>query len=320
MKYLVALVPVIVLFPLLAVAQGITSQLTPTNHLVLNPPQPEPGELVTVSLDDYAGGFFGAQVTWRFNGEVIPDATNERSITVVAGGPGRTATVEAVLALPQGGTETLSESFTPAYLDVIIEPQTRVPDWYLGRSMPSIGSQVNVTALVNDGTFRDPASLVYTWQVNNRVLDAGPVRGRNKMSFTTPRGDNFLLSVTVSDISGQTVASKIMRVNSVLPSLTYYEQHPLYGSTERPVSASTPIIGNTITLQAEPYNLDIRVYNNPDVAVWEIDSLETTNGTRNPYEITLQQGTVSGQTKVEFHVRSLQEVLQGSRDTTYVTF
>ena len=86
------------------------------------------------------------------------------------------------------------------------------------------------------------------------------------------------------------------------------------------MDSNTPTIGNTMTIQAEPFFLDTRVYNDPDVAEWEINSLKTDNGARNPYEITLQRAVTAGQTNVNFHVRSLQEVLQGSEDSITINF
>lgn len=301
---------------------GITGldQFLPQNTLVVSPPHPEPGQTVVVSVDDYSGGGFGSQITWRLNGETIDIATNRRNVQFTAGLVGTTDVVEAVLESPQGITQVLREEVTPVYLDVILEPQTRVPDWYQGRSMPTIGSQINATALVNDGSFIDPAALVYTWRVNRNVLDAGPVRARNRMSFATPRGEDFLLSVSVSRLNGEVVASKVFEVLTSEPTLRFYEQHSLFGSKQSPVGASLPVSGNTVTLLAEPYHLDSRVYNNPDVATWEIDRIETSNGSRNPYEITLQSGSRGGQTSVNFHVRSLQEVLQGSEDTILIDF
>lgn len=309
----------ILFLPVVALAQDF-SGIAQQNHLVVDPPFPEPGQTVSISVNDYSGGLFGAQISWQRDGEVIPDSINQRSVEIEAGELGVTERIAAVFTAPNGSTETLSTTLRPVYLDIIIEPQTRVPDWYLGRGMPTLGSQINATALVNDGTMLDPAGLVYTWQVNQTVLDSGPVRGRNRMSFETPRGNNFLLNLTVTRATGETVASQLKSVEVGQPTLRFYEQHALYGSQQFPITQSTALIGNSIKLQAEPFNLDTRVYNDPDVAVWEINRYETDNGSRNPYEITLQRTSASGATDIKFHVRSLQEVLQGAEDNIVINF
>lgn len=309
--------------PLSVGAQGefdLAELNAPQHKLVVDPAYPEPGQAMTVKLDDYAGGVFGANITWRYNGEIVPDSTNLRSIELEAGALGSTNVIEAILDTPTNGQQSLRKEITPIYLDVIIEPQTRVPDWYAGRPMPSFTSQVNATALVNNGSFLDNQGLVYTWQVNRKVLDAGPVRARNKMSFVTPRGRDMIVSVTVAEAAGDIIASKAKRVTIASPELAFYEQHSLYGSQERPIDSSVSLIGNNLTIKAEPFFLDTRVYNDPDIALWEINAVETANGALNPYEITLQRSGGTGQTAVNFHVRSLQEVLQGAESNIRINF
>lgn len=292
----------------------------PEIGITLSPSYPSPGEVVTASLDDYAGGVFGAQINWSYNGEPILDATNERQIQFIASSAGVESIIEAELILAQGGSQIIRESIRPVFMDIIIEPQTRVPDWYLGRALPSLGAQVNATVLLNDGSFINPQNVVYTWRLNKNVLEGGPVRGGNQMAFSTPRGRSMVLSVTAADTAGEVIASRLILVNAVTPELAFYEKHTLYGQRQLPIDGQTSVIGNVLTLKAEPFFLDTRVYNNPDVSEWEINRQSTDNGIQNPYEITLQRGATSGQTLVNFHVRSLQEVLQGAEEAIVVNF
>jgi hypothetical protein len=323
MRLRVLLVALVILFPsAVATAQFDAAQFseTPQIAITLNPSNPSPGDLVTASLDDYAGGVYGSEITWRYDGEVVPGAVNQRQIQFVAGDAGTDTTVEATLALPIGGTQTLQAIVSPVYMDIIIEPQTRVPDWYAGRALPSLGSQINATVLLNDGSFIDPQSVVYTWRVNNKVIEGGPIRAGNKVAFPTPRGGGVTVSVTATKSTGETIASRAVSVGIVLPELSFYEKHTLYGMKSSPVTATTPLVGSILTLQAEPFFLDSRVYNNPDVAQWEINSVRTDNGSNNPYEITLRSTGQNGRMNVNFHVRSLQEILQGSEASVAINF
>jgi len=321
MRNLFLFVSLLLILPAVSLAQGFGATLGgQQNSLVIEPAYPAPGDIVEVQLNDYAGGLFGSRITWYYNGEVVADSTNQRTVEVVAGNLGQAGTVEAVLTPANGAPQTLRTSFTPSVLDVIIEPQTRVPDWYHGRALPSLGSQVNATALAFDGSGVAPESLVYTWQVNGQVLDGGPVRGKYKASFETPRGNSVLLSVTASRPNGEIIASKVKAVATTMPELRFYEQHSLFGSQVFPLRSSAPLVGNTMSVLAEPFYLDTRVYNNPDVSVWDINGIETDNGTRNPYEITLQRSAAAGQVELNFHVRSLQEVLQGVEDSVRINF
>lgn len=293
---------------------------TPQINISLNPSNPSPGDLVTASLDDYAGGVYGSTITWRYDGEVVTAAANQRQIQFVAKAAGSESVIEAELKLPQGGSRTLRATVDPVYMDIIIEPQTRVPDWYAGRALPSLGSQINATVLLNDGAFIDPQSVVYTWRVNNRVIEGGPMRGGNKVSFPTPMGGGVVVSVSATNPQGEVIASRAVSVKTTLPELGFYEKHALYGMRSLPITNNATQVGSVLTVQAEPFFLDTRVYNNPDIAQWELNGVETDNGSSNPYEITLRSSGNNRSTNVNFHVRSLQEILQGSEERISINF
>ena len=323
MRLRVLLVALMILSPFaVAMAQFDAAQFGGASEIsiTLNPSNPSPGDLVTASLDDYAGGVYGSEITWFYDGQVVPSAVNQRQIQFVAGDAGTDTAVEATLSLPIGGTQTLQQIVSPVYMDIIIEPQTRVPDWYAGRALPSFGSQINATVLLNNGSFIDPQNVVYTWRVNNKVIEGGPIRAGNRVAFPTPRGGAVTVSVTATTPAGETIASRIVSVGIVLPELSFYEKHTLYGMKSTPITANTPLIGSILTLQAEPFFLDSRVYNNPDVAEWEINSVRTDNGSNNPYEITLRSSGGNSSTNVNFHVRSLQQILQGSEVSIAINF
>lgn len=306
------------LFPGFVAAQSfdVPSETT----LTTNPTHPTPGRDVTATLTDYSGAIFGATISWTVNGDVVTDATNKRDMTFTAGEVGVADTVVATITSATGDTQTLSTTVTPAYLDIVVEPQTRVPTWYAGRSLPSIGSTVNLTALANTGTLVDYQTHVYTWRINGEVLDAGPVRGQYKVSVPTPRGSDFIVDVTVATAEGQVVARRAINIPSVEPTISFYEQHSLYGSKLFPAGRMLPLIGNNIILQAEPFNLDSQTYNNPDIAAWQIDSRDIDNGSNNPYTITIGRSANTGQSRLSFHVRSLQQVLQGDESQVVITY
>jgi hypothetical protein len=242
-------------------------------------------------------------------------------VTITAGAAGTSQTLTALLQTPNNQEQTVSVTINPIYLDLIVEPQTRVPDWYQGRALPSYSSQINATALLHNGTtFLDPASVVYTWRIDRDPIEGGAIRGGNKVSFLTPRGRGPVLFVTAANIQGKTIASRAILLRTVLPEMLYYEKHSLYGQSTLPIKSAAALIGNVLTLQAEPFFLDTRVYNQPDIAQWEINSIATDNGASNPYEITLSRAGTNGRTMVNFHVRSLREVLQGVEASVTVNF
>lgn len=296
----------------------IQDLVNPKLLLEVEPEFPRPGEQVTISLNDYRGGTYGSNVTWLYDGQVVAEAENRRSVTITAGALNTPIKIEAILNKPTGGREVLSTLIRPVYLDIVIEAQTRVPDFYLGRALPSIGSIVNATVLVNDGSMRK--DLVYTWQLNRQVLEAGPIRGRNQVSFTTPQGDSSILSVQATTPSGTILARRAIFVPSVQPTISFHAVSTLFGVRHSPISSELILVGNSATIQAEPYNLDIRVYNNPDIAQWKINNSPSQTAGGNPYQVTFQQTGFSGSANLSFQVRDTTQVLQGANDNIQVRF
>jgi hypothetical protein len=292
--------------------------LAPEVSIALQPEYPRPGEEVTATLNDYRSVAFGNNISWRLNGELIPEGTNRRSVTFTAGDLGTTDRLEVVVVNDRGVGDTFFRNITPIYLDIVFEPQTRTPDFYLGRAIPSTGSLVNATALVNDGTFR--TDLVYTWRVGQVVVEQGPIRGRNQVTFETPRGDGAVVRLQVAEPNGTVLASRAVLMPSVHPELHFYEVSSLYGLSRRPIQTGATMTGNSFTVRAEPYFLDSRVFNDPDVKEWEVNRRTTGTVGANPYEITLQRTGGAGNTNVSFHVRSLDELLQGAEDGVFINF
>lgn len=303
-----------------AFAQFDTNSLSnPELTIEIQPEFPKPGEQITATLNDYAGGTYGSTVTWVLNGQELPDFKNQRKANITAGASGKQQILEVVLSKPEGGRRILSKTIKPVYLDVVIEPQTRVPDFYLGRALPSIGSIVNATALISGDGFKN-TDLVYTWKINREVIEGGPIRGRNQVSFTTPMGNESILSVLITEPNGTVITSRAMILPAVEPEIRFYEVNSLFGISNKPITESLLLIGNSAIVQAEPYNLDSRVYNNPTIHEWKIDGITSGETGGNPYEVTLQRNGYLGVSSLQFHVRDTVQLLQGAKASMQINF
>jgi hypothetical protein len=286
----------------------------------LEPAYPEPENTFTASLNDYSLAAEVTSITWKVDGVAIPDSKNQRTISVKAKSAGVRMQIEATITISGGGTRVVKQTVTPLYFDVVVEAQTKTPTFYKGRSLPSIGSIVNLTALISgDNTL--PSALLYTWRVNNQVVEGGTVRGKNTISIQTPPGQTFLISVDVSSLDGKFLARRTLELPSVSPEILFYETSSLYGVSHTALS-SFNLVGNSATLKAEPYNLDIRTYNNPDHLEWKVDGVLSNNTGGNPYEITIARpdGESLGTSRINLHVRSLTKLLQGSRGDLTINF
>lgn len=306
--------------PLLAQAQIGDSGVMQNASIVLKPAYPAPYSTFSASLDDYALPGQTTSIFWRINGSVIPGYNNRRTIELTTMGAGEQMTIEAILELSDKQNFSLVKSFTPIYLDIVVEPQTRTPAFYLGRGLPSIESQVNLRAIIN-GVNIPSQNLVYSWQVNDQFIDGGGTRGRNSALITVPRGRTFLVNLIVTRLDGQELIKQTLRLPSVEPEIHFYEKTALYGLNPKALSALN-ITGNSATVTAEPYHLAIETYNQPGLLEWEVDGKKSTVSNNNPYEITLARpaGEGRGSSQVNFHVRNLEKLLQGVEDGLRVNF
>jgi hypothetical protein len=224
------------------------------------------------------------------------------------------------LVRDSGSTRRYSLSYEPSYVDIVIEPQTRVPDFYVGRALPSIDSQVNATALLNNGSLLDPSDLTYRWRLNNLVLEGGPIRGTNQVSFKTPRGGDHVLRVEIADSRGTLLGEQIVAMPSERPELVFYESNPLFGQSHIAITDQLVLTGQAATLVAEPYNMDILVYNNPEVVEWSIDNNETASNSASPYQITIQRAGEGNRSEISLGIYSTRELLQSTTGSITVTF
>ncbi len=300
-------------------AQTLGSQLNDQEAIVLSPEFPMPGEEVTATLNNYSSFLSGATIEWNIDGSLISEATNFREVNFIAGEVGKVMNIQVVLTPSSGMPRFVNTTVTPVYLDIVFEPQTHVPFFYEGRALPSIGSTINATALVDSGSLLDE-DLVYLWRVEQKILEQGPIRGRNKVSFEMPRGKRATVYLQVSRPTGETISRRAVYLPSVYPQMSFYEENALYGPSSHALSRKVYLTGNNFTLLAEPYYLDSKIFNDPDVSEWRIEGQEPTIPTNNPYRMVIQKSGESAETIVSFHVRSLEQILQGAEASINVSY
>lgn len=319
-KYLIFAFCLIFSGPLLVQAQVSAGGFIQNASIVLEPNNPEPYSTFSASINDYALPSQTTSVSWKINGIVVTSNNNLRNIKVESGEAGKPITIEAILGLNANQSLTLSKTITPIYLDIVVEPQTRTPAFYLGRGLPSIESQVNLKAILS-GINLPTKDLVYSWQVNDQFIEGGPLRGRNNVLITVPRGNSFLISLSITKLNGEELIKKTLRLPSVDPEVHFYEKTALYGLNQKALS-SLALTGNSATITAEPYYLALNTYNQPSLLEWTVDGKKSTVSTNNPYEITLARPARegSGTSQIEFQVLNLTQILQGARGNLRINF
>lgn len=303
--------------------QGIHAQL-PTNfsgagayqpELRFSPQSPEPGEVVQVEIGNFVSALQGSQITWRLDGTIIESAQNQSSLEFTAGPVNQSSRVTVEMETVDGQTLRVDNTITPRYVDIIIEPQTHVPEFYTGRALPSTGSQVNATALING---RAATDFVYVWRLNDSNIGGQGGRGQYTTNFEMPLDRAPVLSLDVLTLDGNLYARKVIALRNTQPFVRFYEVHSLYGLSNNAYE-SLILSGNNATLRAAPYYLDSRVYNQAENAAWQIGN-QTVIASGNPYELTIERSAAGGRSSVSFKVQSTTKLLQGVSGSIPVFF
>jgi hypothetical protein len=133
-------------------------------------------------------------------------------------------------------------------------------------------------------------------------------------------GEDAILSVQATEPNGTVLARRAIFIPSVQPTINFHEVSALFGVKHIPITTDLILVGNTATIQAEPYNLDTRVYNNPDVAQWKINNSPSQTQGGSPYQVTFQQTGLTGSASLSFQVRDTTQVLQGASSNIQIRF
>lgn len=287
--------------------------------IVLENDNIKPFSANTASLDNYSLSLQVTNISWKIDGRTIPEAQNQRSVEFTSKDVGQTTTIEVTVETFEKLNFSAKRIVTPIYLDIIFEPQTKTPSFYKGRALPSIFSTVNLTALVN-GTPDNANNYIYNWSLNDTNITGGALRGKYKVSTEVPAGYQNVIVLSVSTLDGIPVASRSLALSSVEPKLLFYETNTLHGIKNIPIRDSLNLIGNSVSVKAEPYYIDINTYNKPGLLEWKVDGIRSPSSGNNPYEVTLSKQGLNGVSNVNFHVRNLNNFIQGTQGSFKVNF
>ncbi len=296
---------------------GMAGMVTEST-ITISPEFPSPGEVVTASIDDYASGILGGEIKWFVNGVYATGTENSRTIEVLTNELGTPTIIKADIVYG-GTTKSITKTVRSQYVDLIIEPQTYTPQLYTGRALPVIGSIVRATAILHEGfTPVDTSNLIYVWKVNGTAIDGGGTLGKFQTNYTVPMGRNHTLTIEIYNRNNELLTRRNINVPVKEVDVRLYEVSPLYGLSYTMRNPHN-FVGNSITLRAVPYNLDVRAINSNLFTEWRINDRPRQQGSTDPFTITLER-TGSGVTPITFKVRNRESLLQGDETGVMLQF
>ncbi len=321
MKYL-QLFLIILFFSLPTFSEAQLTDLGQFNQdltLTTIPNYPQPLTETKVSADAYTFDTVGANFYWYVDGEELPNSRNQREITLTTKGLGERTTVELKLELASGQIISETIAIVPAEINLTIEADTITPAFYQGRPLPTIGSTVRFVATPN--TINNAAAHQYTyiWKHDNKVLFGGPATGKFVADIEMGMGKEQLITVDAI-LNNVVVARKSIVIEMSEPEILFYEENPLRGASEIAATSPYMITNNETNFRAEPYYMSRSILNSDSLLEWEIDRRRVDNPNTDPQFITLNLNDASGQSLLNFHVRNLQQLLQGVEESLVIQY
>lgn len=282
-------------------AQTIPGQSTGLT-LVAEPSYPAPHTETIISIDDYSINTVGSTITWFINNVEQTKNKNERSIKVTTGDLGKSTNVRVALSRAGGSVLTTSLSLTPSQVDIILESNTYVPQFYKGRALPSRDSMMRATAVVHDGKETPDSSYVYQWSLDSTVLMGGQTKGKRTIDIQMPHYDDLDLFVEVFKPTGELIGRGAVLLLAVEPELHFYENSPLRGLSERELMSPFRLIGEEATIYGEPYFMDTSMNERVATFTWMIDYEQVLHDASLPNALTLRKVGGAGEAAIDFEV------------------
>lgn len=242
------------------------------------PKNPEPFQEVTLVLTSYSYDVNLAKITWKAGKSVLLSGVGAKQLKLRAGGLGEETTISYIAETAAGEVVTGSITVSPQFVDLIYEsPESYTPPFYEGRTLPSEGARVRVTALpsISEGGRLIPISnLSFSWYINGEFYQTTAGRAGSSASipldYLTTATD---IQVTIRSPRGN-VSEKTISVYPVQPLPLLYAYDELLGTNYSHAYAGRMELSSDVTLKLEPYYLSTNGTLSKTVQYsWYIDGL-----------------------------------------------
>lgn len=277
--------------------------------IALSPQYPAPLQSVHLTVNAAGIDLTESTIVWRAGGKVIAQGTGKNSADIIAGPLGSETAIGVSVTASDGSQYGAQAIVAPTQLDLLAGSDSYTPPFYLGRALPSAGTNLILQALPhfkrNNGTLIADSDITYTWKQDGQVL--GSISGRGRSFAIIPivhlYGGN---TITVEAESSDGTRSGETTVNVPLsqPVLDLYEDHPLYGVLySGALHTSTHIPDSEMAFAAIPYFAEARAINDPQLSYdWRVNDTRISPSAGSPQEITINADNSSGQAALSLEV------------------
>lgn len=173
-----------------------------------------------------------------------------------------------ILGLGMATDTTKAQNSTDSpQLSVIVESDTYVPYFYEGRREPSPGNTIRLVVVASDM----PTVANYNWQIGDQYLTT-------QTPYTSVQApllnDNVLVKVKAFDSVGRILAEHQEYITLSTPHVLFYENSLLYGHSQKALGDETQLVGEELSLRAEPYFFGSQSLLSENTGRWTSDKMQ----------------------------------------------
>ena len=231
-KYLIITSLLIIVSPLISLAQIVPTPDTGGLELTMTPENPEPFHIVNISLKSYSYDLDRSKITWSVDGQIKKTEMGLKDFGTQAGKNGQKTIVKVSVDTPNDGTKEIEAFFIPSVVDLIYKSLSYTPPFYKGKALnPSQGviSVIAIPELIKTTGEKIPTqSVIYYWKKDGVVEQSASGVGKNTFTFSgTIPVRNSTIEVTASSPDGKIIASKSLEITNDSPRIIFYENSPV---------------------------------------------------------------------------------------------
>ncbi len=290
-------------------------------EIYAEPANPSPGQNIVASVESYATDLNSAAIVWIVNGKAHAQGTGLVSVSVTAPALGKSTQVVVIIKTVENREVRKSITIKSGSVDIIWESSGYTPPFYRGKALFAYENPIKIIAVPHlaegNGVEIDPRTLVYKWKKNDKVVQDQSGYGKQILNLQEeiPRPIDIEVEVATKNGSQKGVAS--IRLEPGNPSISFYEDSPLYGVMyNKAIVDKVRLENQEITIRAVPYT-----FNQPLLTyLWSINNLERQDLSTNQ-SITLRtKGDTGGSSSISLEIRNPNDILQSASNAVSVFF
>lgn len=286
------------------------------------PPNPAPGESVTINLNSYSIDLNSSTITWLINGKNVQSGIGKKSYTLSTGSEGSETTV--TIRVDELETKIIIK---PSVMVVLWQADdSYVPPFYKGKALPAPDSTIKIVAMpeikVGSG-YLSPKNMSYSWRKDFTNDEEASGYGRNYFSYISDYLDpsNFI-EVNATTVDGKYSSTANTTVGTFEPKLLFYKNDENIGTRFENTITDGYKIGDKEIFFAAPYFISPKDIRNPRLLWnWSINGTPITNSgiQKNLLPLQVQSG-VSGTSTVKLEIENMDKVFQTATTELDLTF